>query len=138
MNLRRLILALFFLSLGHMVFGQAALALAEAEKEGISQTRAEDPCADEERDTDCPDEEKAFSEVPASDIAAILSSASDCNSNSCTGPECFTRGPCGSAAVHLGSKVSIPWPEPVALYFEFLPQAAQGPDPSPPIRPPIS
>jgi hypothetical protein len=141
MNFRRIILALFFLSLGHMVFGQAALAVISSETKAVSRADTEDPCADEEKEADCPDEE-AFSQAPSNKDGvapmATLHSTSDCESNSCTGPECFIRGSCGGAAVHLGNKVTISSPEPVALYFDFVPQAAQGPDPLQPIKPPIS
>lgn len=140
MNLRRLFLALFFLSLSHMVLAEAALAFAAAEAKAVSQAATDDPCSDEEKETDCPDKE-AISQTPTDSEGhpvATLRSASDCESNSCTGTECFIRGSCGSIAVYLGNKFSISGCERVSNYSAFIPQAAQGPDPSQPIRPPIS
>lgn len=140
MKLRRLFLALFFLSLSQMVLAEAALALVAAEARTVSQTATDDPCADEEKEADCPDK-KAVSQVPADSEGlplATLRTASDCESNSCTGTECFIRGSCGSIAVYLGNKFSISGCELVSIYSDFIPHAAQGPDPSQPIRPPIS
>lgn len=139
MNFRRLILSLMFLSLGQMVFGQTVLAWTMADAKSITSINAKEPCAGEENEADCPDEERALSQDQSVENAIpIITSASDCKSNSCTGSECFIRGSCGSPAIHVCSKVLIPWIESLALYLEFLPQMVEGPDPSPPIRPPIS
>lgn len=141
MNFRRLILSLFFMSMGHIVLGQAAVALISTEINSSTQRSEKDPCVDEETEADCQDQEAALSQS-ASDKDNFASDAvikaAECDSNSCAGVECLLRGSCGFGAIYLSSNVSIFSSDFLARYSEFIPDPFSGFNPSPPTRPPIS
>lgn len=141
MNLRNFILSLFFMSMAHIVLGQAAIALVSKEINSFSISSKKDPCFDEESEADCQDQEAALSQSVSDEVnlasSAVIRSA-ECDSNSCTGVQCLLRGSCGFGAIYLSSNVSIFSSDFLVHYSEFNPDPFAGFNPSPPTRPPIS